>query len=112
MRISYWSSDVCSSDLLGNVALDGSQARRQELSRIVTLYGIDVGRHVGILLGIVGAEFVIARRVQAVGVMQGGQQPQHGSASCMERVCQYWSVSGVAVPLNKKILTKQHQNYN
>src|SRR3546814_16466499 len=90
MRISDWSSDVCSSDLAfaverpvaigtqvvaGEVAGDLAQPR-QEAGRVL----------------------------QALEVLPGGEEGilEIGRASCRERVCQYVSISVVAVSLKKK----------
>src|SRR3546814_5946733 len=75
MRISDWSSDVCSSDLLGldGLAVGRHQHRGHQAERAETL-GDGVGLHV------------------AVVVLAGpheGTRPQIGRASCRERVCQY-----------------------
>src|SRR3546814_15934421 len=100
MRISDWSSDVCSSDLLLDQAAKadaalGRRRRRQDLARAL-------------------------EQVEAVGQRgehQGGGAAEHhqrghddgetsaleiGRASCRERVGQYVSISGVAVTLKKK----------
>src|SRR3546814_14644409 len=75
MRISDWSSDVCSSDLLDAV----------------------VG------LGDVLAEYVHGL-VARVGPLGEAQQPQIGRASSRERVCQYVLITDVAVSLIKKAI--------
>src|SRR3546814_5763491 len=86
MRISDWSSDVCSSDLLDQlVVLDEVQGllqrvldRRAELDRVVLARGAHVGQRLG--LDDVDGEVVVLR-VDA--------DQQIGRASCRERVCQY-----------------------
>src|SRR3546814_6752847 len=93
MRISDWSSDVCSSDLLEVEALGpvhASGARHvprvalvlQALEQLVELGG-EVGLH----------QQLVAPHVHDVEI---------GRASCRERVCQYVSLSLVAVSLKKK----------
>src|SRR3546814_2236225 len=75
MRISDWSSDVCSSDLF-----DGQLASDQREERIDLLRGEDLGQ---------GAARHRARQ-GGRGIV--GPQPlllQIGRASCRERVCQY-----------------------
>src|SRR3546814_3080693 len=85
MRISDWSSDVCSSDLLDGVAL----VRRQAFA--------DGGR-IGAAAPVAGDE--LRHQAEALGeaLPQGrevaGLVHQHavaeiGRASCRERVCQY-----------------------
>src|SRR3546814_4443598 len=110
MRISDWSSDVCSSDLftaravdgggahgaahgifLGYIALDGRKAGSQQLSGVIALYGIDVGLHLGVGFGVVFAESIVARRIQSVGVVQCGEQDRkstrlNSSHSCASRI--------------------------
>src|SRR3546814_16956568 len=87
MRISDWSSDVCSSDL------PSMQARRQQHAgdQVVDRVRAD-------------------RRPQRPGaaIDPCEQRPHHreiGRASCRERVCQYVSNSVVAVSLKKKKIT-------
>src|SRR3546814_5180625 len=87
MRISDWSSDVCSSDLAVKlVAVQHQQAA-------------PVGGHVDAMLdyldpaevepGIVPEQFVmVARNVDDARAVLGHLQ-QIGRASCRERVCQY-----------------------
>src|SRR3546814_16179898 len=85
MRISDWSSDVCSSDLLaGRIAAPALRLERAdqpvgELERIVLDVDQGQARHE-------------ARNLQH----------EIGRASCRERVCQYVSISVVAVSLKKK----------
>src|SRR3546814_19107307 len=89
MRISDWSSDVCSSDLIGRdiAALDdGLVDVRQN-----TLHGFII--HAA--AGHVGRELVLLVHL----VERGGQI---GRASCRERVCQYVKITVVAVSLKKK----------
>src|SRR3546814_9713570 len=78
MRISDWSSDVCSSDLALLVELDGAAGRRRRAgAHARELQRLRVGD------GDVGAEvdhhrMIGRRRIQEI-----------GRASCRERVCQY-----------------------
>src|SRR3546814_11422306 len=93
MRISDWSSDVCSSDLEyitvefehgDGVALNGTAMSPATLLAALN----DLGRRHGIgRLDLVENRFV----------------GKIGRASCRERVCQYVSISVVAVSLKKKI---------
>src|SRR3546814_11076593 len=103
MRISDWSSDVCSSDLLD---------RRTQQA-------------IGILRGRRGAD-LDPRRVREPGFQivamlaaRTEAETRHGAnddrdarlqigrASCRERVCQYVSISVVAVSLKKKSMKHQ-----
>src|SRR3546814_15751937 len=74
MRISDWSSDVCSSDLL-DAAISGL-GRHSQTDRLPHR----------------------PRRYPDV----GASDEEIGRASCRERVCQYVSISVVAVSLKKK----------
>src|SRR3546814_8798232 len=70
LRISDWSSDVCSSDLEGEIA--GPEAQRQVVD---AEEGAAEGRQ---------------RALQMAHVaLLVDHQPQIGRASCRERVCQY-----------------------
>src|SRR3546814_17393793 len=99
MRISDWSSDVCSSDLAGRAQAgrarargappeagrgDGPPARRG-----------GAGEGGAVQEGDGGAEAVRAR------APRGARAAQIGRASCRERVCQYVRISVVAVSLKK-----------
>jgi len=59
--------------LLADVTLGGRQADAQDLAGVVALHGVDVRLQLE-GLGIGQAEGVVARRVQAVAVMQRGEQ--------------------------------------
>src|SRR3546814_17328712 len=81
MRISDWSSDVCSSDLVGAVALreDGRGGQRQRGGEGMT-EGTGQRRH-GILLGNGAALDVRGRMVAHVSTNAGraqGAMPHHG----------------------------------
>src|SRR3546814_14884313 len=109
MRISDWSSDVCSSDLARAildpelVMLIGSpQIEVDHQHLLADPAQRDGGRETagGFALALLGAGEPQAAR-QAV----RRHQPQRREivrASCRDRVCQYVSFSGVAVPLNNK----------
>src|SRR3546814_17719071 len=111
MRISDWSSDVCSSDLgegrdgrIGGDAGEEIFARRDDLvgvaakSETITEHhphdhrecgdGEDLGQH---RCHVLGADEAAVK-----------QRKEIGRASCRESVCQYAEISGVAVSLKKK----------
>src|SRR3546814_18128168 len=105
MRISDWSSDVCSSDLLvcgllGHRHLVRADERRR-------------GQSGEVILGEAGLDLLVGLALvagQGVGLhseerQQRGAGVQIGRASCRESVCQYVSISGVAVSLKKKNYT-------
>src|SRR3546814_997017 len=74
MRISDWSSDVCSSDL---IAVKGhAPVASEALKRIQLLYAIEAE--------IRGQDAEARRRLR-----QERARPEIGRASCRERVCQY-----------------------
>src|SRR3546814_18803964 len=96
MRISDWSSDVCSSDLKD---VESVQAFGTELDPYAPRYewinhSIH-GRH---------------QHLERSRLRIGGEEI--GRASCRERVCQYVSISVVAVSLKKKKQqpTSDHKN--
>src|SRR3546814_11653694 len=81
MRISDWSSDVCSSDLTaegGQHDISARQGRRQIIERR------DLGRQPA------------RRRLRAK------RQAEIGRATCRDRVCQYVSISVVAGSVHKQ----------
>src|SRR3546814_11715556 len=105
MRISDWSSDVCSSDLLGRLlprAGNGHEAAFALDEQVVGLFALvraaqavagDVAHDQARMPGMQGVE----RQAQAV-----GGAGEIGRASCRARGCQYVSSSGVAAILTKK----------
>src|SRR3546814_3354137 len=96
MRISDWSSDVCSSDLLGAddlVGLDDDQAGGLALVGLLPVaapalgVAVDVGG-----LGVDDGDIGLERRDRInrlAGEGIGHRLQQIGRASCRERVCQY-----------------------
>src|SRR3546814_8052624 len=82
MRISDWSSDVCSSDLLGGglVAVIGAEGALavNAGSFLVSAF---------LLLGLRGSK--AAQRADQVNTVRTSLGNAIGSASCRERVCQY-----------------------
>src|SRR3546814_15814463 len=93
MRISDWSSDVCSSDLL---AADQRGGERRAPDRAAQLR--PQMRHC--------ADVVLVAMGQQQAV-QPVAMPEIGRASCRERVCQYVSISVVAASLKKQHIVKQ-----
>src|SRR3546814_20168319 len=89
MRISDWSSDVCSSDLFGDLH------RHHQLM----VNPLSPRRHDGR-----GERIGFLRSLRtAIGSFHARIHPsQIGRASCRERVCQYVSISVVAVAFKKK----------
>src|SRR3546814_16723839 len=105
MRISDWSSDVCSSDLLwvGGVAVLAESVLRRAAGA-----GADIGEPGLHVIGRAGAVVVgaVAQRgggevAQRAGVDLGIRRGEIGRASCRGRVCQYVEVSGVGGSLKK-----------
>src|SRR3546814_12850175 len=91
MRISDWSSDVCSSDLVASLGFDDRQCGERA--------GLALDSAVGELLDV----FLVDTRSA---LEQTRLQVEHvagviGRASCSKRVCQYLYISVVAVYLNK-----------
>src|SRR3546814_12616577 len=93
MRISDWSSDVCSSDLrlrLIQPGYSGTALKRALAGSQTPGYNADMSSTIWMLLA-------------AAGVMAASCAATDRRASCRERVCQYVSISVVAVSLKKKI---------
>src|SRR3546814_16602779 len=104
MRISDWSSDVCSSDLLHRV---GTERRRQTLRRhdLHAVAGGDVVLHVAHHLAVwLDTEARFERQLGDAGDWRG----KLGKAACRERVCQYVCITVGRVSLKKK--QQKHTN--
>src|SRR3546814_11804066 len=104
MRISDWSSDVCSSDLTTADNLRGQGPTIREtivkLSQAVSILGDhsnDIFATFKNLSTLVSALSDSADLLEAL-----NHNLEIGRASCRERVCQYVSISVVAVSLKKK----------
>src|SRR3546814_19684589 len=99
MRISDWSSDVCSSDLVAVLenAFAKVRPRENHAERIERRPGLDraAADHAALRKRPRAAAGGRAR-------ISNGDAGQIGRASCRERVCQYVSISVVAVSLKKK----------
>src|SRR3546814_15212416 len=98
MRISDWSSDVCSSDLLANVYYEcGATAAGDSWhAQVIALLELSAE----LLPGPSSYELT-----QALNVAADEASPDNmeiGRASCRERVGQYVSISVVAVSLSQK----------
>src|SRR3546814_19270757 len=90
MRISDWSSDVCSSDLRCALA---------RLDRIDVVFH----RRIAVPRSPVAEDLIEKRALTRIGVVRPPVGIEEiGRASCRERVCQYVESSVVAVSLKKK----------
>src|SRR3546814_19957821 len=113
MRISDWSSDVCSSDLLYFVARSWIGAPDGQFYDIPAFVAHDGSWLVLIaLLGISvsGGMFVVplyAFLTTTVNKSETARTVEIGRASCRERVGQYVKISAVAESLKKKKISKQ-----
>src|SRR3546814_18206298 len=124
MRISAWSSDVCSSDLLSDRdpgpagggplrALPGGRARQWRLARLLPARWEDLAaalrlsdRRRGVRCGLCPRH---CARPELLGRSRQGAAAL-GRASCRERVCQYVSISVVAVYFKKQTEYKANNN--
>src|SRR3546814_16195976 len=107
MRISDWSSDVCSSDLLPAPAREGSGYRRYESHDVSRLHFVRRAKALGFTLGEI-------RELLAPSTPRHGDMAaikEIGRASCRERVCQYVSISVVAVSLKTKKNQHTHNKH-
>src|SRR3546814_20831175 len=94
MRISDWSSDVCSSDLLTGIGLASkNRARCNGIKRSL------IARAVVASPAIAAAQRSLMARGATFAVTE---ILQIGRASCRERVCQYVEISVDAVSIQKK----------
>src|SRR3546814_18921868 len=112
MRISDWSSDVCSSDLLGPAAA-GEDVQELFVPGVkVIAKGLFPWRHPAdgeLLAGEAGSLAEGADLELGIGVEGGADVEQIGRESWRERVCQYVEISVVAGSLKKKTKTRTEQ---
>src|SRR3546814_20177966 len=104
MRISDWSSDVCSSDLAPDGLIEGPVGLDDKVmdSRLVGI-DRDACHQIRMLNAGPGPGPIRPREGPAVGRdMHRGIRQEIGRASCRERGCQYVEISVGAVPLKKK----------
>src|SRR3546814_12120700 len=116
MRISDWSSDVCSSDLraaVGRLAVDDAllhpfeQQRAGDFIIEILVKPGDEAANLGTAGGgAVDHRLALDRFLEVFGDRIAVDQ-QIGRASCRERVCQYVEISVVAESLKKKKITKK-----
>src|SRR3546814_12026004 len=107
MRISDWSSDVCSSDLeldLGHAQKGAADTVPGIVRHAVVEHRAAVAAQLDRALGAVLMKAVALQGDHRVGMRQLGHalRIQIGRASCRERVCQYVSISVVAGSFKKK----------
>src|SRR3546814_13622491 len=114
LRISYWSSDVCSSDL--------REEEKKLVARLENLASLDDLRRMQHLLHAqLGIALTVAPGLNEVRTVRGlhteiadlpglCSKTQTGRASCREHGCQSVEISVVAVLLKKKIIKKINQN--
>src|SRR3546814_20277279 len=107
MRISDWSSDVCSSDL--DVHDPGGKQVFDIIGDLLPAGVVNIVNGFGIEAGAPLAQHKRIRKVAFTGetttgrlIMQYASQNPIGKASCRESVCQYGYISVVAVSLKKK----------
>src|SRR3546814_11451185 len=101
MRISDWSSDVCSSDLSGCTISDPPPDRTGDVAVVIN----GLNKHFG------GAPALQDLSAQIrYGRLTGLVGPAIGRASCRERVWQYVSISVVAGSLKKHTNIPRYRN--
>src|SRR3546814_11027679 len=104
MRISDWSSDVCSSDLLsrenGFVRLHRRDAAEADMARRA-VHRLGRTRGGAVALAVID-------RAQMRATFQHLAADQNGRATCRERVCQYESISLVGGSIKTKKTNARH----
>src|SRR3546814_18488119 len=112
MRISYWSSDVCSSDLVGHQCMaQHHSARHFNLGGVRTAAkpGLCPGRRIADHTAHPYVYSMVLLRISRQGcygrglsLMDDAEHKKIGKESCRERVCQYVEYAVAAVELKKK----------
>src|SRR3546814_14296009 len=101
MRISDWSSDVCSSDLVDSILID--EARTPLIISGPAEDSSEMYKRVDVLLPKLGPDdYEKDEKGRTVAYTDAGLEKKIGRASCRERVCQYVEISVVAVELKQK----------
>src|SRR3546814_16930708 len=110
MRISDWSSDVCSSDLrCGDQTGVGQRADAQHQIDLTQVLAVQVDEAVDQTQLDIDSRIGLEKFGQGRRQMTATEGGQIGRASCRERVCQYVKISVVAVSLKKKRHKKRNQ---
>src|SRR3546814_15845231 len=105
MRISDWSSDVCSSDLLFIMVAESTEilAPMSQFGWATAWAGVAAAIAAMLAVRNGPPDAVRMMRSMASGwAVSKTWKMEIGRASCRERVCQYVSISVVAVSLKKK----------
>src|SRR3546814_20662069 len=100
MRISDWSSDVCSSDLLSDARFFWEQDQKIPLGvHAEKLSRITFHEKLGTVADKAKRVAKLARWLCEEGIVKADPDlaEQTGRAACRERVCQYVEISGFAV---------------
>src|SRR3546814_19555348 len=102
MRISDWSSDVCSSDLVQ------TNSPVKEIALHADFIGVHRFNVIGSDVDEEGSSPIESAASKATRIRGVKQHVEIGRASCRERVCQYVSILVVAVTLKKKRIYKMN----
>src|SRR3546814_16898579 len=103
MRISDWSSDVCSSDLGSLAGVSAADLGATAIREALTRSGVAPERVDYVIMGYViqaGTGQIPARQAA---VAAGIPNKEIGRAACRERVCRYVVTTVVEVSFNTKI---------
>src|SRR3546814_14576973 len=108
MRISDWSSDVCSSDLSITVRLSNSRSLAKVVAPLISTPFLLKGSSSERIVASTSARsmkaysFLRLARWACHAIAVRKRQAEIGGASCRERVCQYVKIRGDAGALKKK----------
>src|SRR3546814_12155884 len=112
-RMSDWSSDVCSSDLekaLGELAVKGRDGKISLDEMTGGTFSITNG---GVFGSMMSTPILNMPQAAILGLHKIKERPvavKIGRASCRERVCQYVSISLVAVSFKKSTIVEDVRN--
>src|SRR3546814_12862855 len=111
MRISDWSSDVCSSDLAGLLAPDYLAARSALIDPGTSIERPGPGHPAGASRALADGDEPEENGTSHFAAIDGEGTMEIGRASCRERVCQYVEISWVAGSLKTKKMQTTRQKY-
>src|SRR3546814_15155178 len=103
MRISDWSSDVCSSDLKGPADQQAAGIMQDPFGRSISYLRVSVTDRCDFrCVYFMSEDMSFLPKTEVLSLEELDRLCEIGRASCRERVCQYGSIQVVAVSLKKK----------
>src|SRR3546814_18914952 len=110
MRISDWSSGVCSTDLFRPQLPDAVERLRFRVRFRGSLVEVDIGRVDTTYRLVDGPPLEVSHAGEPLALAPDSPASQSGRSSCRDRVCQYVKISVVVVSFKNKKNNKNSTN--